>query len=848
MTRGVVSVLLLAVCCGGVARAAEPFGNVLQDLATGALGNREGAVLVMNPRNGRLLAVVNPRLAFEQSYPPGSAIKPFTLLSALSSGRIGPGYSHRCHGGDREEGRNLLCTHPRADTPFSIAEGLAYSCNDLFLAIGERLTGEAFNATLRAFGFGVRTGSGRSESPGRLGRGEWRRETAIGESASLLVTPIQLLRAYQGMVNGGILCRPVRSDHVGGHCVAPAQAQLSPMHRRLLIEGMRGAVDFGTASRAGLSAIDARIFGKTGTSTASNGFRRHGWFVGFAAEPGRGVPEPREVNLAVLVFLKRGSGAEAAAVARPLLSRGISTLRQSTSIPHAGVMVRVRSIGEGRTRRLPLEDYLHGVLRAEISSETEPEALKAQAVVSRTFALANLGRHAAEDYDFCSTTHCQRFESGESGRSLAVRRAIGMTEGEVLRDLSGSVAEVYYHAACGGMTANIETLWGVRSTQPHLRGVVDSFCVGRRSWDDLIALSDLEKVLREDPRTDVGGPLRGIAIENVDRTGRAEWIRLRGPREKLIRGWEFRMIIDRRLGWHLLKSSRFSVSREGGGYRFRGNGFGHGLGLCQDGNHTLALRGHSYRQIIGHYFPRTRITAGAAGDARLMGRLPGDSMLQSIAYNFNVDDDRRRLASEGFIWELPAAMNPRQIDEARQILETASLDLRHRLRSASIPWAIPGAIEVRIHASTAEFIRATGLSGWASGATHDKRIELQPLNLLRHRGLLASTLRHELVHAVLGMGSDRSSPRWLHEGLAIHFAGEGSSLSKITPIKGLTLDELDRQLASPPSHQRARELYATAWRATSKLISEKGEAEAWRRVRGQRSVALWRAKPAEIHH
>src|SRR5262249_30637808 len=63
----------------------------------------------------------------------------------------------------------------------------------------------------------------------------------------------------------------------------------------------------------------------------------------------------------------------------------------------------------------------------------------------------------------------------------------------------------------------------------------------------------------------------------------------------------------RALGWQMIKSSRFEVSRVGDDYIFRGSGFGHGLGLCQEGAHVAARRGMGYRQILGHYFPGTRL-------------------------------------------------------------------------------------------------------------------------------------------------------------------------------------------------------------------------------------------------
>src|SRR4030095_1510587 len=85
----------------------------------------------------------------------------------------------------------------------------------------------------------------------------------------------------------------------------------------MLIEGMRGAVVYGTAEKAGLNSLPIFVFGKTGTSTASNGFRRQGWFVGFGSNANSaGEATPESLELAVLVFIKRSHGSDAAAVSQ----------------------------------------------------------------------------------------------------------------------------------------------------------------------------------------------------------------------------------------------------------------------------------------------------------------------------------------------------------------------------------------------------------------------------------------------------------------------------------------------------------------------------------------------------
>ncbi|MGH9753631.1 MAG: SpoIID/LytB domain-containing protein, partial [Blastocatellia bacterium] len=277
-------------------------------------------------------------------------------------------------------------------------------------------------------------------------------------------------------------------------------------------------------------------------------------------------------------------------------------------VPQAQPTIKVRSISEKVTRELALEEYLVGVLAAESSIESEIEALKAQAVVSRAFVLKNLGRHAREGYDFCSTTHCQRFTFPKT-KSVINRRAVEETAGVILSDPLGNVVDAYFHAACGGMTANIETLWGAPAPS-YLRGVRDDFCatMPHRRWTQKIPANQLAKALQSDERTNVGARLVSIRAARRDATGRVEALIIEGDRRRLVRGWDFKIIVGRALGWQMIKSSRFEVSRAGDDFIFRGSGFGHGLGFCQEGAHVAARRGMSHRQILNHYFPGARLT------------------------------------------------------------------------------------------------------------------------------------------------------------------------------------------------------------------------------------------------
>ena len=292
--------------------------RALQQAAIAALGDREGAVLVMDPLTGRLRAVVNPRLAFEQAFPPGSSIKTFTALTAMRLGLIDIESRTLCPGRYTRNGLNIVCSHPKSKTPFNVGQALAYSCNFFFASVAERLNASAFTSTLAQFGFGARTGvNARGESTGSISAAEWRIQDALGEGAGLLATPIQMLAAYSALFNGGHLFRLGRAEAEGFAPEERAVINVEASQVQALIAGCRGAVEYGTAAKAALNELPLFVFGKTGTSTDSNGFRRQGWFVALAADAGSpSAVTPESLRLAVLVFARRSHGSECAEVAR----------------------------------------------------------------------------------------------------------------------------------------------------------------------------------------------------------------------------------------------------------------------------------------------------------------------------------------------------------------------------------------------------------------------------------------------------------------------------------------------------------------------------------------------------
>jgi stage II sporulation protein D len=859
----------------GSAAAAANADNMdqgLQRVATLALGDRRGAIIVMDPQTGRVRAVVNPELAFEETLPPGSTIKPFTALAALRSGVINEDSRTLCREKYSHEEFHTACSHPRDLPPLDPTEAIAYSCNYYFGKVGEGLAEANFDATLDEFGFGTASGiNAARESQGVLHRTEWRTQNAIGEGDYLRVTPIQLINAYSALVNGGRLFQPRLAASAGFVPKLRANVLMKDEHRNLILKGMRGAVRYGTAESASLYSLPIFVFGKTGTATEINGYRSQGWFVGFAsAIEDKATDEselaPENVKLAVLVFLAKAHGSEAAEVSRTIfeeysrsqskilnLKSEIQSGRDETPVPQRSAPppatnspqeVRVHLVRENITRTMLVEDYVRGVVAAEGSTEREPEALKALAIASRTYVLKNLGRHARDGYDFCTTTHCQRFRFVETNSDVpaAIADAVTATKGEILRDNQNELADAYFSASCGGATANLSTLWG-GNAPVYLRGVRDEYCPSEahHSWTDVISQTQLLKALQTDPRTNVGERLLNVSVFRTDASGRAELIAIEGDRRVAVKGWDFKIVVGRALGWNLLKSSRFEIAHTGSNFIFRGSGFGHGLGLCQEGAHVMAERGASYRQILQKYFPSTRIAKNSRAfvSADLMWeRGPHFTapaiVLSSLPGNHADRVTRQTLRSENFRINYPSTIEQREVEALLNLLQSSRKSLVARVTAAGVNAQFP-ALEIFINETTGDFVGRTGLPYWAAAATRGNQIELQPLATLNRRRILQTTLRHELVHTMIDVIGHGQAPRWLAEGLALHLAGEGPLVSRYEPRQRMTVAEIDKQLGYSMSMITAndmRTVYAAAYAEVRRLIKSEGEAGVWRRVTG----------------
>ena len=252
---------------------------------------------------------------------------------------------------------------------------------------------------------------------------------------------------------------------------------------------------------------------------------------------------------------------------------------------------------------VPVDDYLRSVVPEEMPVDWPAEAIKAQSVAARSFALASRGRHAGEGYDLCTTTHCQLY-TGTAAEKSASNAAIKATRGEVLT-YGGKPIEALFHTDSGGMTENSEDVWG--SHVPYLRAAKDT-PAKTMPWTKTISRADLERKLAAKGH-DIG-KVRSLALSPLaigraakDRTasGRVKTMTVKGTKgTATLSGTTWRSLLG-------LKSTLFDAKLTKDAVTFTGYGSGHGLGISQWGAERMAAKGASYAEILHHYYTGTKL-------------------------------------------------------------------------------------------------------------------------------------------------------------------------------------------------------------------------------------------------
>ncbi|MCK4244772.1 MAG: SpoIID/LytB domain-containing protein [Candidatus Omnitrophica bacterium] len=268
--------------------------------------------------------------------------------------------------------------------------------------------------------------------------------------------------------------------------------------------------------------------------------------------------------------------------------------------------IRVYINKERRIRELPLEEYICGVLKGEISPEWSIGALKAQAVVARTYTFNQMEKYEGKSYHLDDSIFNQVYRGGEIPRRIL--QAVRETEKEVVI-YQGKLARVFYHSSSGGHTTNIQDVWPSRDNLPYLRGVDDhDYSCGPKKYYPWFRSFKLETLCKK--FSDLG-KIKKLKILKKDSSGRVkEIVILGGKDERSLTGKEFRYIMNLHLKQtdkNYFPSALFSLEIKNNLVIFKGKGSGHGVGLSQWGAKKMAEEGKSYEEILKHYFPGTEV-------------------------------------------------------------------------------------------------------------------------------------------------------------------------------------------------------------------------------------------------
>ena len=284
-----------------------------------------------------------------------------------------------------------------------------------------------------------------------------------------------------------------------------------------------------------------------------------------------------------------------------------------------------------------LEDYTKGVLPSEMSPSWNKEALKAQAVAARTFALYSKSRQhsASSGYELCGSSHCQVY-SGSGGETDATNQAVDATYGQVMY-YNNQIIYAAFHASSGGATENSENVWG--SYMPYLRSVTDDDSRSPyHNWTARFTVAQVEKKLASSGKG--VGTLQSLAMVPVSSgdsvtgrssSGRAYGLRFTGSSGNItLTGEQARSTFGLKSAMFNIRTERTAASTAAASKStskskvvdaapeamsnttmklqgvdsivFEGHGFGHGLGMAQYGANAMAAAGSTYDQILHHYY------------------------------------------------------------------------------------------------------------------------------------------------------------------------------------------------------------------------------------------------------
>src|ERR1700757_2215667 len=242
-----------------------------------------------------------------------------------------------------------------------------------------------------------------------------------------------------------------------------------------------------------------------------------------------------------------------------------------------------------------LDNYIAGVSEAEAGSRSTPEFYKVQSILARTYALSHINKHQPEGFNLCDQTHCQAFFGRTSEADIL--QAVVATKGKVVVDENMNLIDAAFHSNSGGQTANSEDVWG--KPMPYLRSIKDTFSLKmpNSKWQRKMSSQDwlsYLKIKHNYPIEDSAARWFALHFKQDNRKSNLEYYGIKVPLKNVRNDLQ-------------LKSTFFSLEPIGDTLVFSGRGFGHGIGMCQEGAMRMTKLGYSYQEVLSFYYKNVHL-------------------------------------------------------------------------------------------------------------------------------------------------------------------------------------------------------------------------------------------------
>jgi stage II sporulation protein D len=437
---------------------------------------------------------------------------------------------------------------------------------------------------------------------------------------------------------------------------------------------------------------------------------------------------------------------------------------------------------------IPSERYVAAVLNAEAAHDEPPQSMRALAIIARTYALN--GRHFTAQpnhlaAELCDSTECQAMFPGAV--SQAIDDATQSTTGETLW-FGSQHAQAFFSQNCGGLTEDAGAAWPSLSALPYLRSHADPYCVRRdkAAWHAEVPLQQIEAIAKKQGWI-LPAKIESARVMERSRSYRAlrvEFIGVGGERS-VVAANVLRFGVGRAVGWNRVRSDAYEIGVRNGSLVFDGHGYGHGVGLCQEGATEMAVEGKNAREILAFYFPGTAVRILSGDEGWQETRVGGVSVRDTRPVT------PERAAAVGRAWS-----------EAQR---------RFPPRRAVAP-------EIVFAPTTEIFRQMTSQPGWELASTSGNMVVLQPEAVLRACGRgTEGTLLHELLHILVEDEASAHAPLWLREGLVEVLAGEAGA-----GAAAMSADAIVSALLHPRSRSEGERTHLAAAARVRGLIDRYG--------------------------